>query len=370
MSCGPGWRVAGVLLVGALLASGGCARRAAPDGRPSAASGDVAGASGEELWQAACARAAQLADEREVEHMRRAGWSAEEMARRADVRAHDWKRTEVDCLAWMRKRGAARADPPARCLVAAADEDDLWACAALLLDGRMSDSFGGVELTVRRAPEAWSCPGAPTDLAAVGRAIAARTAGLRVEATLPGPDTLRLRVYPLDDDNDGRREIDDILRPGCLTIRAVADGSGDGVEVLPELSPTRVGEPLFVETAALLDGRDVSGALPEPTPDGGWRVSIELTATGTERFAEATAARVGGRLAIVLDGEVLAAPIVTEPLDSGRVQFPVGKRGAEDGGWDEAVHLALRIAAAAHAHPPLVEVDRHFVPRKSEREPR
>jgi preprotein translocase subunit SecD len=64
--------------------------------------------------------------------------------------------------------------------------------------------------------------------------------------------------------------------------------------------------------------------LPQQTPQ--WAVSLELDDTGTDVFSEITQRLVGtGKLfAIVLDGQVLSAPTVNNPITNGQAEISGG----------------------------------------------
>ena len=50
-------------------------------------------------------------------------------------------------------------------------------------------------------------------------------------------------------------------------------------------------------------------------------VSFTLDRVGAKRFGKATTQGVGQRLAIVLDGKIISAPVVREPIVSGAGQI-------------------------------------------------
>jgi hypothetical protein len=57
-----------------------------------------------------------------------------------------------------------------------------------------------------------------------------------------------------------------------------------------------------------------------PVASGDWSVGIGLTPAGADKLANLTSELVGKQLAIVLDEQVLSAPTVQSPIDSGSVQ--------------------------------------------------
>ncbi|MEM6274479.1 MAG: hypothetical protein AAF735_04485 [Myxococcota bacterium] len=58
-------------------------------------------------------------------------------------------------------------------------------------------------------------------------------------------------------------------------------------------------------------------------------VQVSFTPRGTTRFAELTEELVGGKLAIVVDGELVAAPLVYEAITGGQAQISLGGATSE-----------------------------------------
>jgi preprotein translocase subunit SecD len=57
------------------------------------------------------------------------------------------------------------------------------------------------------------------------------------------------------------------------------------------------------------------------TIPGNWQVNLDFTGPGTTKFAELTRATVGQQVAIVLDGLVVSAPQINEPITGGSAQI-------------------------------------------------
>lgn len=75
----------------------------------------------------------------------------------------------------------------------------------------------------------------------------------------------------------------------------------------------------------VLDGSSVKGAKVEASPvDGSPQVSVELDARGAARFADATGAHRGHKLAIILDDRVMSAPVIMERIPGGRFWLTLG----------------------------------------------
>jgi hypothetical protein len=70
----------------------------------------------------------------------------------------------------------------------------------------------------------------------------------------------------------------------------------------------------------IVDGGDVDGAKAYEGPGGtGWAVDVQLTSEGSDALASATRASVDGRIAMVVDGLVVSAPTVQQPVTVGMV---------------------------------------------------
>jgi preprotein translocase subunit SecD len=126
---------------------------------------------------------------------------------------------------------------------------------------------------------------------------------------------------------DLKRLIDFATRPGRLHFRllsrkvtpeqALAASPPPGSEILYRVQKeNRL--PYVVEQEILVFGSDVVDARPdvdartlEPN------VLLRLNAAGARRFAQATTENVGRSLAFVLDGEVISAPVIREPVLAG-----------------------------------------------------
>lgn len=80
-------------------------------------------------------------------------------------------------------------------------------------------------------------------------------------------------------------------------------------------------------------------------------VMISFDEAGTRKFAQLTAANVGNPLAIVLDGKVLSAPIVNEPITGGQAQI--------SGGFTQETANQLAIALRSGALPVAFKLVEH-----------
>ncbi len=68
-----------------------------------------------------------------------------------------------------------------------------------------------------------------------------------------------------------------------------------------------------------VDGASLTNASPSRNSQTGrWVVNFVFDSAGTRRFAEVSTANVGHPFAIVLDGKIITAPVINEPITGGR----------------------------------------------------
>jgi preprotein translocase subunit SecD len=92
-----------------------------------------------------------------------------------------------------------------------------------------------------------------------------------------------------------------------------------GTEVLPGFKD---GQSYLVARDSALDGDDISYAAPGFTRETKEPIaSFRFNGRGTRRFAHVTEENVGKPFAIVLDGKVVSAPVIREPITGGSGQI-------------------------------------------------
>jgi hypothetical protein len=100
-----------------------------------------------------------------------------------------------------------------------------------------------------------------------------------------------------------------------LELRATAGQPGPGfTEMAVEGSNQRIN----VGGEVLLTNDAIRSAAPRRADGGTWLIEIGFTEAGATQFAEITDAFVGRPLAILVDGKLLAAPVVRERIESGK----------------------------------------------------
>ncbi len=88
----------------------------------------------------------------------------------------------------------------------------------------------------------------------------------------------------------------------------------------------------LLKAQVVIDGSDVQSAQVSMQGERGLEtaaVAIELTPAGADKFYRFTAANVGKRMAIVVDGDVASAPRIISPISGGRVQITMGAADPE-----------------------------------------
>jgi preprotein translocase subunit SecD len=99
-----------------------------------------------------------------------------------------------------------------------------------------------------------------------------------------------------------------------LEIRLAASEPGEGLTGAI-FEPT--GETFYLHPEVMLTNADIAAASVSQWEDRPV-VDLTLTETGKEKFAEFTRANIGKRAAILVDGKLVAAPIIKAPILQGR----------------------------------------------------
>jgi SecD/SecF fusion protein len=144
-----------------------------------------------------------------------------------------------------------------------------------------------------------------------------------------------------------------------LTFRLVAPegSSGPDIEKLPMTERGATERSIAVHREIAVDGANLTGANPMMDQrNHEWVVDFSLDGTGTRRFADVSTRHVGEPFAIVLDGKVISAPVIREPITGGRGQIS-GSFTVSD-----ASDLALLLRAGALPAPLSVVEERTVGP--------
>ncbi len=128
---------------------------------------------------------------------------------------------------------------------------------------------------------------------------------------------------------------------------------GPGTELLP--MQNNPAEKLAIRKRIEVDGANLTDARAGTDPqDGGWVVNFTFDSLGARRFAETSRANIGKRFAIVLDNQILSAPVIRTAITGGRGQI--------SGNFDAASANQLSVLLRAGALPaPLTVVEERTV---------
>ncbi|HUN38664.1 MAG TPA: protein translocase subunit SecD [Acetobacteraceae bacterium] len=128
-----------------------------------------------------------------------------------------------------------------------------------------------------------------------------------------------------------------------------------GDEILPmQDNPT---QKLAVRRRVDVDGGDLTDARAGTNSQTGeWVVNFAFNSVGAQRFADVTRANVNHRFAVVLDGKIITAPVIREPITGGRGEIS-GNFTASS-----ATDLALLLRAGALPAPLTVVEQRSIGP--------
>jgi preprotein translocase subunit SecD len=131
-----------------------------------------------------------------------------------------------------------------------------------------------------------------------------------------------------------------------LTFQHVIGQTGDpdaaagaGNEVVPSLD--REGVYYILDAAPVVSGEDLVDAQPSFDQNGRPAVNFRFDPTGARRFGDYTAENIGNPFAIVLDGEVISAPVIQSHIPGGS--------GIITGNFtvEESTNLAVLLRAGA-----------------------
>ena len=137
--------------------------------------------------------------------------------------------------------------------------------------------------------------------------------------------------------------IKDLLgKTAKLNFRLVSENSEFGVDKLV----SEIGEELNIRKRVVMSGENLIDAQPNMNSQSNQpAVSFTLDRLGAQKFGRTTTDNVGKRLAIVLDGKIISAPSINEPITSGSGIIS-GKFS-----FQEATDLALLLRSGALPTP-------------------
>ena len=134
-----------------------------------------------------------------------------------------------------------------------------------------------------------------------------------------------------------------------LIPRDVAFAFGSGLEKVARDSKIKAKRLYLLKRRAEMGGDDISDARPyrvgDGTNAGEVAVSLKFAGIGPKKFSAVTAANIGKQMAIVLDNQVISAPVIRDRIPNGEAQIT----GLED--MAEANRLAVVLRAGALKAP-------------------
>ncbi len=115
-------------------------------------------------------------------------------------------------------------------------------------------------------------------------------------------------------------------KPSVFQMRLVVDNpSADSEQLILRKTNQETGqvttEMLNVGKKVLLDQTALKSVVASKSRQDYWQVDFSLTPDGTERFAAITGQNIGRRLAIVIDGQLITAPVIQSPITGGKGQI-------------------------------------------------
>ena len=137
----------------------------------------------------------------------------------------------------------------------------------------------------------------------------------------PSAEEMNDTVYKLQKRVEGYSTEAQVYQQGDDRINIEIPGVTDANTILEELG--KPGSLSFQDMSGneLLSGTDIKTAEAKAYKDNlnntDYEVALTLTDEGAEKFAEATAANIGSRIAIVYDGETISAPTVQTAITNG-----------------------------------------------------
>ena len=117
--------------------------------------------------------------------------------------------------------------------------------------------------------------------------------------------------------------------------------AGAGNEVLPSVDAAEEGTYYILERAPVVTGEELVDAQPDFDQNGRPAVSFRFNPTGARKFGDYTAENIGNPFAIVLDEEVISAPVIQAHI-SGGSGIITGRFTVE-----ESTNLAVLLRAGA-----------------------
>ncbi len=166
--------------------------------------------------------------------------------------------------------------------------------------------------------------------------------------TRQGDDRIVVQLPGVEDPN----KIKELLgKTAKMTFHLLDEGAAPGSPPSPgvELLPMQdnPAEKLYIRKHVEVDGADLTDARAGTSQQNGdWVVNFTFDTHGAREFADTSRANVGKRFAIVLDNQVISAPVIREAITGGRGQISGGNFDATS-----TNNLAILLRAGALPAP-------------------
>lgn len=120
---------------------------------------------------------------------------------------------------------------------------------------------------------------------------------------------------------------------GEKRIRVELPGADNAEEAIEQIGKTAQLQFALADGTVVLDGSNVKDASTGTAQEGGYAVQLEFDSEGTDLFADATAKAYQGSVSstidgvssnaimIILDGQIISAPVVNEPISGGTCEI-------------------------------------------------
>ena len=174
----------------------------------------------------------------------------------------------------------------------------------------------------------------------------------RIAVSLPGEDPERIKKLL-----GKTAKLSMHFLGGTLALAEKQGKLPPGSILIPARNPNQPENQFIIKRKVAISGERLEQANATIDPNGGgYVVSIKFDGLGARQFGRITKENVGKRFAIVLDGQVLSAPVINEPIPGGYAQIS-GSFSA-----DEAADLALLLSAGALPAPLTILEERSVGP--------
>jgi protein-export membrane protein, SecD/SecF family/protein-export membrane protein SecD len=151
-----------------------------------------------------------------------------------------------------------------------------------------------------------------------------------------------------------------LVHPHYPTLDSAGGRILPGTEAMPEDDAEAQGHSpkiYLIKKQVLLTGENLINARPERHPQtNAPYVSIQFDTVGARKFGEVTKNHTGERLAMILDGKVISAPHINEPILGGSAQI------TGDYSYESAINLAILLRSGALPAPITVIEERTVGP--------